>query len=79
MVEVVPGSERSLEYTSTWAVVLIISCFVVISLVFERILHWLGQVSCALLLFVLSVGVGFLVFNSATNMMMNIRDHYPKL
>ncbi|KAG0629654.1 hypothetical protein M758_1G119500 [Ceratodon purpureus] len=37
------GTERSLEFTSTWAVVTIISCFVVISLIFERLLHWLGQ------------------------------------
>jgi len=44
MVEAKAG-ERSLEYAPTWAVVTIISCFVVISLLFERSLHWLGLVS----------------------------------
>lgn len=37
------AGERSLEYAPTWAVVTIISCFVVVSLFFERLLHWLTQ------------------------------------
>jgi len=37
-------SERSLEFSPTWALATVATVFVVTSFVVERLLHWLGHV-----------------------------------
>ena len=45
------GNERSLEQTPTWAVVVVCSAFVIVSLLIEQAIHHVGTVRfCQLLL-----------------------------
>ena len=37
-------SERTLEFSPTWALATVATVFVVISFLIERLLHWLGHV-----------------------------------
>ena len=47
------GGARELDQTPTWAVSAVVFAIILISIILEKVLHWIGEVPCSFFHFLL--------------------------